>query len=102
MVVLTVILFASGVVLILAPRSFHQTLLFAHKASFVLWFAAMTVHVLGHVVETAKLAPLDWARRTRHDVAGAGARQWVVALSLVAGLALGVAMLGPTASYPHF
>jgi hypothetical protein len=101
-VVLTGILFASGIALIFAPRSMHHTLLFLHKASFVLWFGAMTVHVLGHIIETAKLAPLDWARRTRHDVAGAGARQWAVALSLVAGVVLGLAMLAPTASYRHF
>jgi hypothetical protein len=100
-VVLTLILFASGIALILVPRSFHHTLLFAHKASFVLWFGAMTIHVLGHVVETARLAPLDWARRTRRDVAGAGARQWAIALSLVAGLVLGIAMLTPTANYGH-
>jgi hypothetical protein len=65
---LTVILFASGIALLVGPRSSRQTLLFLHKASFILWFAAMTIHVLAHVVETARLAPRDWLRRTRHDV----------------------------------
>ena len=101
-VVLTVLLFASGIGLVLAPHSLRHTLLFAHKASFVLWFAAMVIHVLGHLVETARLAPLDWARRAHHDVAGAGARQWALAVSVVAGVALGIVMLGPAAHYRHF
>ena len=68
--------------------------MFVHKASFVLWFFAMTAHVLGHLAEVARLAPRDWMRRTRHDVRGAGARQWLIAASLVAGALLGLALLG--------
>ena len=101
-VILTVVLFASGISLVLAPQSLRHTLRSAHTASFVLWFGAMTIHVVGHVVETARVAPLDWARRTRRDVAGAGARQWALATSLIVGAALGIAMLGPTTHYRHF
>jgi hypothetical protein len=79
----------------------RHSLLFLHKASFVLWFGAMTVHVLGHLIDTARLAPRDGVRRTRRDVAGASARQWTLAASLIAGAVLGVAMLGPTAHYHH-
>jgi hypothetical protein len=100
-VILTVVLFASGIALVLLPHSLRHSLLFAHKASFVLWFGAMTIHVLGHLLDTARLAPLDWARRTRRDVAGASARQWALAVSLVVGAALGMVMLGPTAHYHH-
>jgi hypothetical protein len=58
----------------------------------------MTIHVLGHIVDTAKLARLDLGRRTRAQVAGASARQ----SSLAVGSELGVVMLGPTATYlPH-
>jgi hypothetical protein len=35
-------------------------------------------------------------------VAGAGARQWALAASLVVGVVLGVVMLGPAAHYRHF
>jgi hypothetical protein len=101
-VILTVALFASGIGLVLAPHSLRHTLRFAHTASFVLWAGAMTIHVLGHVVETARLAPLDWVRRTRRDVAGAGARQWALAASLIVGVALGFAMLGPATHYRNF
>jgi hypothetical protein len=101
-VILTVVLFASGIAVVLAPHSLRHSLLFAHKASFVLWFGAMTIHVLGHLLDMARLAPLDWARRTRQDVAGATARQWALAASLVVGVGLGVLMLGPAAHYHHF
>lgn len=98
-VVLTVAVLASGVALVLAPKAAGGRLLLIHKASFVLWFGAMAIHVLGHFVETARHAPSDWVRRTRRDVAGAGARQWALVGSIVAGCVLGAAMLGPTSTY---
>jgi hypothetical protein len=51
--------------------SWLPLLLKVHKASFVLWFGAMTIHVLGHLGEVFRLAPRDWLRRTRRDVTGA-------------------------------
>jgi hypothetical protein len=93
-VILTALLLASGVALLLASPAWSAQLLFVHKASFVLWFVAMTIHVLGHLAEVARLAPRDWLRRTRRDVKGAGGRQWLIAASLVAGALLGLAMLG--------
>ncbi len=101
-VVLTFVLFASGVALIAGPRSWRPPALALHKASFVLWFGAMTIHVLGHALDTARLAPLDWLHRTRRDVAGAGARLWALAGSLAAGAVLGVATLGPASRYVHW
>ena len=101
LVVLTLILLASGVVLVLAPHALGGRLPFIHKASFILWFAAMTIHVLGHILETAKLAPLDLGRRTRSQVAGASARQWSLVAALAVGCLLGFAMLGPTSTYLH-
>jgi hypothetical protein len=99
LVVLTVMLLASGVVLVLDPHFAGSQMLFIHRTGFFLWFAVMTVHVLGHLLETARLAPLDLARRTRAQVGGASARQWTIAFSLVAGAVLGIVMLGPTAAY---
>jgi hypothetical protein len=96
---LTVVVFGSGIALVLAPHSLDSRLLLVHKASFVLWFGAMAIHVLGHAVETTRLAPLDWARRTRRDVAGATARQWLTVTSLLAGTLLGIAMLGPASHF---
>lgn len=91
-IVLTLVLLASGVGLVLLPVSMRAELRFVHQASFVLWFGAMTIHVLGHLVETARLAPLDWLARTRRQVSGASLRQWVIATSIVIGVLAAVAI----------
>ena len=90
----TIVVFGSGIALILAGSTGRSSLLLLHKASFVLWFGAMTAHVLGHLADTAELAPRDWVRTTRRDVAGAGLRQWTIAGSLVAGALVGLVFLG--------
>ena len=92
-VILTLVLLASGLGLMLASRSWLPLLLKVHKASFVLWFGAMTIHVLGHLGEVFRLAPRDWLRRTRREVTGAGLRQWLIAGSLVVGVLLGFLLL---------
>ena len=89
-VVLTLAVFATGIALLLGPRSWRSQMLLLHKASFIVWLAAMAVHVLGHLLDTARLAPRDWLRRTRRQVDGAGARQWAIAASLALGLILAV------------
>ncbi|HUY43460.1 MAG TPA: hypothetical protein VMU98_06825 [Acidimicrobiales bacterium] len=86
-VVLTLAVIATGVLLIvIAPQSLHPQLLQLHQITFVLWFGATAIHVLGHLLETAKVAPLDWVRRTRRDVKGASMRQWLEVGSLLAGV----------------
>jgi len=92
-VILTVVLLASGVGLLLVSPSWLALLLKVHKASFVLWFGAMTIHVLGHLGEVFRLAPRDWLRRTRRDVTGAAPRQWLIAASLVVGCLFGFLLL---------
>jgi hypothetical protein len=86
--VLTIVLFASGIVLLLGPTSMRTQFLLIHKASFILWLVAMTVHVLGHLGETARLSTKDWTSRARHVVAGSTSRRLAVSASLVLGLAL--------------
>jgi hypothetical protein len=92
-VILTLVLLFSGVGLLLVSGPWLALLLTVHKASFVLWFGAMTVHVLGHLGEVVRLAPRDWLRRSRREVTGAGTRQWLIAASLVAGVMLGFVLL---------
>jgi hypothetical protein len=93
-VLLTLTLFASGIAVLFAAHGLRQELLFVHKASFVLWFAAMAVHVLAHLLDTARLAPLDYYWRTRKQVEGADRRQWAVAASIALGALLGVLCVG--------
>ena len=55
MVVLTtVIVFASGVALLLVGPSSRGTLLPVHKVSFIVWLAFTGVHVLGHLPEVQR------------------------------------------------
>ena len=98
-VLLTFAVLASGIALLLVGRSLRSQVLFLHKASFVLWLAAMTVHVLGHLLDTARVAPRDWMHRTRRQVTGAGLRQWTIAASLVVGLLLGLLFLSRVAPW---
>ncbi len=92
-VLLTGVVVGSGIALLLVPHSLRSQMFSIHKVSFFLWFAAMTVHVLAHLVDTARLAPGDLVRNSRTQVRGAGARLWIVAGSLVAGAILGMVML---------
>ena len=56
-VVLTLAVLGSGIALLLGPSSMRQELLLVHKATFILWFGALAIHVLGHFVETMQLRP---------------------------------------------
>jgi hypothetical protein len=89
----TIILFASGILLLLGPTAWRPDLSLLHKASFVVWFACMTVHVLGHFKETTQLSTHDWVRRTRARVAGSRIRRLVMTASLVSGVALAFATI---------
>jgi hypothetical protein len=93
-VLATALLLASGVGLLFFTRAWQNSMLTLHEVSFVLWFAAMTVHVLGHLIETAQLAPRDWIPRTRNPMPMAAGRRWLVAASVVAGAFLGAWGLG--------
>lgn len=98
-VVLTLVVLGSGVALLAVPVSVRPGLLLLHKASFVVWLVVMAVHVLGHVLDTARLAPCDWYRRTSRQVRGAGLRRWAVATSLAVGLVGGALALPAAGSW---
>ncbi|HWB68840.1 MAG TPA: hypothetical protein VG518_02575 [Solirubrobacterales bacterium] len=89
-VLTTLALFGTGVALALAGPPSH-TLVFAHKLSFIAWFALMAIHVLGHLLEVPGLAGADLQRERR--IAGATQRTSLLAVSLLAGLVLGAAGL---------
>ena len=99
----TVAVLGSGVALVEVPRGQGGTWLFLHKASFFLWFAVTTIHVLAHVRESAVLAYRDWVPGTpRGRSAAARARRTRMTLtvaSLIAGVALGAALLPKAAAW---
>jgi hypothetical protein len=98
-VLTTLALFGTGVALLVAgPPS--NTLIFAHKLSFIAWVALMTLHVLGHLLEVPSLVLPDWRRNGPPEVrlAGAGGRTMTLGLALLAGTAL--ALLTYSAAVP--
>jgi hypothetical protein len=80
----TLVLFSSGIAVVALGRS--GLLLGLHKVSFVVWFGAMSVHVLARLARLPALLARDWWRPDR--AGGRRARQAVLASALVAGLAL--------------
>jgi hypothetical protein len=95
----TVAVFATGIsAMAVGPSS--RWILEAHKASFVVWFGSMTVHVLGHALETPALAVADW--HSRHPkLDGAAMRRGLLVSALVAGVVLGVLALGWIGPWHH-
>jgi len=83
-------LFASGVaLLVLGPRG--GTVLAIHKASFLVWFFAMSAHVLAYVLRLPQLVRADLTRVARGS--GVALRQLLLAGALVAGVTLAIATL---------
>ncbi len=86
----TIGVLGSGVALAFAGPG-QRTWLFLHKATFVIWFCVMTVHVLAYVPRLPRLVSADLPgamNRARARLAGRGVRWTLVVLSLAAGLAL--------------
>lgn len=72
-------------------------MLFAHKATFVIWFGAMAIHVLGHVRQAGRDT---WAEVRSRSPRGR-ARLAALALALVAGVGAGAATLPLAAPWQH-
>jgi len=91
-------LLGTGVALLAVKPADPGLLLTVHKASFAIWFAVMTLHVLGHLKGGSQTA---WRELRGHASGnaprGRGLRLTLVALALVLGVATAT-MLLPTAS----
>ena len=98
-VTLTLVVLGTGIALLYVGAGWHQGLLTAHKLSFVAWFVVMTVHVLGHLPETARLGLADWVGRARRWGPGTNLRRAAVLASVAAGTAAGVLVVGQVSAY---
>lgn len=86
----TLALFGTGVALIVqGPRA--GVILALHKASFVVWFVAMTIHVLAYALRIPAMLVADWRRP--NTVSGSAVRRALVLGSVAAGVALGIVAL---------
>lgn len=94
-VLTTLVVFASGIVLLIVRPGRGSSWLLIHKASFILWFGVMTVHVLAYVGQAAQRTFADLAGRGPAKVlATRRSRHIILGVSLIAGLVLGVAGRG--------
>lgn len=65
-IVLSMAEVVSGVALVVvAPNSWHPSLLQIHQATLQLWFLVTAIHSTARLVETATLVPRDWFGRPR-------------------------------------
>jgi hypothetical protein len=89
LVILTIVVFASGLELWLFGYRYGFVWVPVHHASAYLWFVVAAIHVINYVRLAPALAIADW----RDHLSGALTRRSVVIASLVLGAVLLVAML---------
>ena len=98
--------FGTGIALAVTGPAGRQPWLFLHKASFVIWFCAMTIHVLAYLPRLPRLLASeargsaaaessgqpgrDYAGRATAVLGGRGLRLALLVASLVAGLVIAV------------
>jgi hypothetical protein len=114
-IVSTLVVFASGVALLLIGPSSRGTLLPIHKVSFFIWVAFTAVHVLAHLPSMLNSLSADYARPTRaselggngsryRDANGRAGRVISLASALVLGLVLALVAIpqfGPWLAARH-
>jgi hypothetical protein len=92
-------LFASGVALVAVGPAAPFVLLL-HKASFAVWLAAMSVHVLAHLVKVPVLTAADL--RGGEGVPGSRLRLSLVAGAIATGAIVAVATLPLVSPWAHW
>jgi hypothetical protein len=93
----TAVLFGTGVALVLT-HPHDGWIIGLHKASFVVWFGAMGVHVLAHVLKLPRLVRADFLR----DSPGGYLRRLTVAAAIVAGVVVAIAALPAAHDWAHW
>jgi hypothetical protein len=92
-VLTTIAVLATGIAGLASGRSTHW-LIDLHKASFILWFVAMTVHVVGHFLDTPALAIADYRSTPgAQPVSGVWLRRLATGATLVTGIVLAVVVI---------
>ncbi len=115
----TLAVFLTGVALLILGPAGRNPLDLLHKASFIAWIAVTALHVIGHLPEIVRL--LATARRSRRDVmalhvaparhrprpapvigvGGGSGRGAALSVSLLAGLAIAIGLLGLFSAWTH-
>jgi len=95
----TLVVFGTGVAL-LAVGPGGGILLGLHKASFFVWLGAFGIHVLVYALRVPGLVAADWGRDS--GTPGAALRFGVVALALLIGLTVALAVLPAAGPWLHW
>jgi hypothetical protein len=102
--VLTACVFGSGVMLALAGPG-NGSWLLLHKASFILWFGAMTIHVLAYVARLPRLLSAEARGVALPDVmqrlGGRRTRLAMLIASLLAGLVIALLTVHLAGNWQH-
>ena len=97
--VTTVGLLGTGVLLMLDGPSDTGRMSFLHKGFFVLWFMAMAVHVLVHVLQSLRAVAAEYLARDPQALPGRGTRLLALGGTLVVGVGLASCAAGQTAEW---
>jgi hypothetical protein len=108
LIVTTIVLFWSGIELLIFGPQHEGIWKRVHVASFILWFGVMTIHVLGHMLRAGSLGLSDmlpvraFGSFGQSSVAGALTRRNLVAGSLILGFVLAIVLLPLDHSWAGF
>ncbi len=93
----TVVVFVSGIVLLLEGSADRSQLLAIHKVSFIVWVAFTGLHVLGHLPGLGRSLQVTRAGAESSGAAPGAAGRWIaLAGAVVGGLVLAIVLI------PHF
>ncbi len=92
LVVSTLVVFATGVVLLLIGHR-SGTVLLLHKVSFIVWGACFAAHLLSYLPRVWRSLRADWTAARAQRIPGSGIRTAILAGSIGAGVALALAVL---------
>jgi hypothetical protein len=90
-------LLGTGLGLLAVKPGRDGLLLTAHKASFILWFAVMAIHVLGHLKESVVTA---WAE-VRQFSSRQAIRLGLLFVALAIGVGLAAALMPTATAWTH-
>jgi hypothetical protein len=94
LILLTLVLFGSGVALVITGSHHHSTLMQVHKVSFILWLIVAAIHILYYLARVPRFVGAEVRGTPRgRSVANRGLRFTVLAGALVVGLGLAIAFV---------
>jgi len=99
-VLTTLVVFGTGVALLIVGQSGRGALSEIHKVSFFAWLALTALHVLGHITQLPRALASE--RSWDDHGAGRGARALAIAGALIGGLVIALLVEGQFGVWTHF